>query len=74
MSVTPIRDGRPSLSDIPARLRLLADELPEGVNAAVVVLQMEDGSTQVYGYGDTPTRYCAAGILSAGIREALPKL
>lgn len=56
LRVVPIRDGRPSLNDIPARLRLLADQIETGELGEVgtllaLIVRPADWPT-TFGFGD----------------------
>lgn len=57
LSVVSLHDGRPSLQDIPARLRLLADQLEAGdhgdyYNCLVIIPQLHNEWPIMWGYGD----------------------
>lgn len=56
VEIVKLREGRPSLADVTARLRLLADEIDAGVHGAIttayVVLPRENDYPQILGFGD----------------------
>lgn len=57
LSVVSLHDGRPSLQDIPARLRLLADQLEAGdygeYNSCLVIIPQSKNEWPImWGYGD----------------------
>lgn len=57
LSVVSLHDGRPSLQDIPARLRLLADQLEAGEydeyhSCLVIIPQPHNEWPIMWGYGD----------------------
>jgi hypothetical protein len=51
---------RPPLSSVADRLRLLADELPDGCTSAIVVL---NPGNEVYGFGQIDCKVKSAGFL-----------
>lgn len=55
--VVKLNDGKPSLNDIPGRLRLLADQLEAGEhgeynNCLVLIPQRSDDWPAMWGFGD----------------------
>lgn len=62
--------ARPALNDIPQRLRLLADELPEGTRAVIVVPVPYNG---VYGFGDALTSAEVIGYLTIAAPQFCPE-
>lgn len=55
LKVVQLHDGRPSLNDIPARLRLLADQIEAGeheATGALVLLPRKGDYPRVFGFGD----------------------
>lgn len=69
MQVVPLHDGRPSLRDIPGRLRSLAEMIEKGelgdVRFVVCAIVRRDHSQQEHGYGDL-TVHEAVGAFSWG--------
>lgn len=57
----------PPLTDIPARLRFMADQLedrPDRFVLAVVVIEDSDGQVQVHAAGKHPTQSETVGVLA----------
>jgi hypothetical protein len=56
MEVVQLREGRPPLTDIPGRLRLLADQIEAGehgdVAGALVLLPRPSDYPSIFGFGD----------------------
>ena len=61
-----LHDGRPPLSDVPCRLRLLADQIEAGeygeITASVVVLEGDADWPAVFGFGDMGDARSAIGL------------
>jgi hypothetical protein len=57
---------RPPLTDIPQRLRVLADELPAETSAVIVITYPDRGA---YQFGDMLTIAQACGMMSLAIHD-----
>lgn len=57
---------RPPLSNVPERLRLLANELPEGTTGCIVIT---DPDLEVYGYGDMDSLRKTLGVLYMAMQK-----
>lgn len=71
LTVVPLSD-RPSLRDIPARLRRLAEQIEKGeygdVKVALCILDC-DNDRHVFGFGDNPSSLEIVGLLTVVARD-----
>ena len=66
--IVPI--GTPNLKDVPASLRMLAEQIESGIVPEaehIIVVAMTDGDMAVYGYGTVENRAHEIGCLQMAI-------
>jgi hypothetical protein len=71
MSLSLVELKQPSLSDVPASLRELADQIergdvPPSVHC-IVVSELEEGEIELYGYGAVGLRSTEVGLLQMAV-------